>query len=247
MTVSTNNRRAGPYAGNGVATNFAFTFRMFSADDLVATVADADGVETVLDNGVDYTGTLNADQSATPGGSITLATALASGKTLVITSAVEASQGTNLTNAGGFYPDVIETALDRAVVLVQQLQELIDRAMIIPVTNATVTDLTVPVNPGAVLQWSGDGSQLLALDLPDLSLSLALPNDAGQAGKFLTTNGAGIKSWGAAPVLSVAGLTGAVSAGGLKTALAVGTSDLTDIAAYTAARDAKALVFSLIL
>ncbi len=233
MTLSTNNRRAGPYAGNGVVTNFAFTFRMFSADDLVATVADADGVETVLDNGVDYTGTLNADQSATPGGSITLATALASGKTLVITSAVEASQGTNLTNAGGFYPDVIETALDRTVVLVQQLQELINRAMIIPVTNATVTDLTVPVNPSAVLQWASDGSKLMAMDLPDFSLNLALPGDAGHAGEFLTTNGAGIKSWAAAPVLSVAGRTGAVT---------LTSADLTDLAAI----DAKALVFSLV-
>jgi len=237
VTVSTNNRRAGPYAGNDVATNFAFTFRMFSAEDLVATVADADGVETVLTYGTDYTGLLNADQSANPGGSITLATALASGKTLVITSAVEASQGTNLTNAGGFYPEVIETALDRAVVLVQQLQELIDRAMIIPVTNSTVIDLTVPVNPSAVLQWAGDGSRLLALELPDLSLSLALPNDAGHAGEFLTTNGAGIKSWAAAPVRSVAGRTGVIT---------LSTADLTDLATYTAARDAKALVFSLI-
>lgn len=210
MTVSTNNRRAGPYAGNGVATNFAFTFRMFSADDLVATVADADGVETVLDNGVDYTGTLNADQSATPGGSITLATALASGKTLVITSAVEASQGTNLTNAGGFYPDVIETALDRAVVLVQQLQALINRAMIIPVTNATVTDLTVPVNPGAVLQWSGDGGKLLALDLPDLSLSLALPDQTGKANMPLFSNGT-TSLWRTIQVGDVAGLSASLA------------------------------------
>lgn len=246
MTVSTNSRRAGPYAGNGVTTNFAFTFRMFSADDLVATQADADGVETVLDNDTDYTGTLNADQNSNPGGSITLTTALPTGETLVITSAVAAAQSTNITNAGGFYPEVIETALDRAVVLVQQLEELIGRAMTIPVTNTTVADLTVPVTPSGVLQWAGDGSGLLALELPDLSLSLALPDDTGHAGHFLTTDGAGIKSWSAAPVTSVAGLTGGISAGALKTALAIATTDLTDISTYSATRDAKALVFSLV-
>lgn len=247
MTVSSNNRRAGPYTGNDVTTNFAFTFRMFAAADLVATVADADGVETVLVLDTDYTATLNADQNTSPGGSITMTTALATGETLVITSDVAATQSTDITNAGGFYPDVLETALDRAVVLVQQVEEVLARSVTIPVTSTGVTSLEVPVLAEAVLQWNGDASELRALTLPDLSLYLALPDDTGHSGKFLTTNGAGTKSWAAAPVTSVAGLTGAIAASSLRSALAMTTSDLTDIATYTAQRNAFAIVMALVL
>ena len=87
MTVSTTNRRAGPFAGNSVTTVFPFVFRMFSAADLVV-VSATDGVETELVQGVDYTAALNADQDGSPGGQITLTTPLATGTTLVVTSEI---------------------------------------------------------------------------------------------------------------------------------------------------------------
>lgn len=138
MTISSTNRKAGPYIGNGTTTVFPFYFKVFTAADVeVVRLTVATNVEVVLALTTNYTVTLNTDQNANPGGSITLvAGALASGYNLVITSAIGNLQPTDLTNQGGFYPDVINDALDRATIQIQQLQEGLDRAALLPITSA---------------------------------------------------------------------------------------------------------------
>ena len=139
MTISSTNRKAGPYIGNGTTTVFPFYFKVFTAADVeVVRLTVATNVETILTLTTNYTVTLNTDQNANPGGSITLvAGALASGYNLVITSAIGNLQPTDLTNQGGFYPDVINDALDRATIQIQQLQEGLDRAALLPITSDT--------------------------------------------------------------------------------------------------------------
>jgi len=139
MTISSTNRKAGPYIGNGTTTVFPFYFKVFTAADVeVVRLTVATNVEVVLALTTNYTVTLNTDQNANPGGSITLvAGALASGYNLVITSAIGNLQPTDLTNQGGFYPDVINDALDRATIQIQQLQEGLDRAALLPITSDT--------------------------------------------------------------------------------------------------------------
>jgi len=138
MTISSTNRKAGPYIGNGTTTVFPFYFKVFTAADVeVVRLTVATNVETTLAITTDYTVTLNTDQNANPGGSITLvAGALAAGYNLVLTSAIGNLQPTDLTNQGGFYPDVINDALDRATIQIQQLQEGLDRAALLPITSA---------------------------------------------------------------------------------------------------------------
>ena len=138
MTISSTNRKAGPYIGNGTTTVFPFYFKVFTAADVeVVRLTVATNVETTLALTTDYTVALNTDQNATPGGSITLvAGALAAGFNLVITSDIGNLQPTDLTNQGGFYPDVINDALDRATIQIQQLQESVDRAALLPITSA---------------------------------------------------------------------------------------------------------------
>ncbi|MGU3629832.1 tail fiber domain-containing protein [Comamonas sp. C24C] len=122
MTINTQDRTAGPFAGNDVATVFPFEFKVFQNSDLLVflTVSAAAPAALVLD--ADYSVTLNVDQNANPGGSvILLAGALATGTTLDITSSVAATQPTELTNQGGFFPKVIENALDRLTIIFQQL------------------------------------------------------------------------------------------------------------------------------
>jgi len=138
MTISSTNRKAGPYIGNGTTTVFPFYFKVFTAADVeVVRLTVATNVEVVLALTTNYTVSLNTDQNANPGGSITLvAGALASGYNLVITSAIGNLQPTDLTNQGGFYPDVINDALDRATIQIQQLQEGLDRAALLPITSA---------------------------------------------------------------------------------------------------------------
>ena len=145
MTISSNIRKAGPFVGNGTASNFAFTFKVFQASDLeVVRLNVSTTIETVLVINSDYTVSLNADQNSNPGGSITLtAGALAAGFNLVITSDIENLQPTDIVNQGGFYPDVIEDALDRATIQIQQLQEAVDRSAKLPITSSADADALV--------------------------------------------------------------------------------------------------------
>lgn len=121
MTISSTNRKAGPYAGNGSTTIFPFAFKVFSASDLYVVTTTALGAVLPLETGTDYSVNLNADQDDNPGGTIALSSALASGDSLAITSDIQPLQPVELTNAGGFYPRVINDALDRLTILVQQL------------------------------------------------------------------------------------------------------------------------------
>jgi len=145
MTISSNIRKAGPFVGNGTASTFAFTFKVFQAADLeVVRLNVATTIETILVINSNYTVSLNADQNSNPGGSITLtAGALASGFNLVITSDIENLQPTDIVNQGGFYPDVIEDALDRATIQIQQLQEAVDRSAKLPITSSADADALV--------------------------------------------------------------------------------------------------------
>jgi hypothetical protein len=138
MTISSNSRKAGPFIGNGTAATFPFTFKVFQASDLeVVKLTVSTNVETILVLNTDFTAVVNEDQNSNPGGTITLvAGALAAGFNLVITSDIENLQPTDLTNQGGFYPEVITDALDRATIQIQQLQEGLDRAALLPITSS---------------------------------------------------------------------------------------------------------------
>lgn len=189
MTISSTTRKAGPYTGNGVQTNFAFAFKVFQQSDVLATRSVV-GVETVLTLTTDYTVALNADQDAAPGGSITTTSPLANGALLVISSNVDSLQSVLVTNAGGFFPTVFNAVFDKLTILVQQLAEKIGRQFTLPITNSTVTDFNVPVLAQGVLRWKTDASALEAVLVTDLSL----PSQGGNAGKFITTNGL-VSAW----------------------------------------------------
>lgn len=146
MTISSPNRIAGPYTGNGSTTTFAFSFKVFAAADLqVVQLIVASGLETTLTLNTDYTVTLNQNQNSNPGGSVTLvAGALPSGYTLTITSTISNLQPTDLTNQGGFYPEVITDSLDRATIQIQQISDIGDRAIKVPLSDGAVSGLTLP-------------------------------------------------------------------------------------------------------
>ena len=144
MTISSTVRIAGPYIGSGAATVFPFAFKVFAAAEMqVAKLNTTSNVEIILVLNTDYTVQLNGDQNGTPGGTITLPAVLASGFNLTITSDIANLQPTDLTNQGGFYPEVITDALDRATIQIQQLDQN-RRAIKIPLSDG-VLDMTTPV------------------------------------------------------------------------------------------------------
>lgn len=162
MSISSELRKAGPYAGNDVTTSFPFSFKVFSAGDVVVVRTNTSGVETALTIGTDYSVTLNADQDTSPGGSIVLPAALASGFLLTLTSSVPNLQPVMLTNQGGFYPRVINDALDRLTILMQQLSEKLSRALSVPISSAVSSALPPPA-ANHVLGWDATGAALTNL------------------------------------------------------------------------------------
>ncbi len=140
MTISSDNRKAGPYICNGVTTAFPFAFKVFSATDVRVVLADDAGAESDLVLGTHYAVALNADQDANPGGTVTTTAAYATGYTLTLTSGLQNLQPVTLTNNGGFYPTVINNALDRLTILVQQLAEQVSRAVKVSISSALAPD-----------------------------------------------------------------------------------------------------------
>ena len=136
MSIQSSNRVAGPYFGNNTTTLFPFGFKVFNADEVRVVLTNADA-DSDLEFGRDYTVSLNSDQDANPGGTITIATALTSADKLTITSRLANLQPETLTNQGGFYPKVIEYALDRLTILVQQVDEKANRSLQVPISGGT--------------------------------------------------------------------------------------------------------------
>lgn len=128
-------RRAGPYESDGIQTTFPFTFKIF-APDQVTVVTSLDGLtETVLEK-TEYSVTIEANQDTNPGGSVNLHTPLDSGMLLTVLSAVPYTQPLSLTSRGGFYPEAINQAFDRCVILAQQLREQLNRTLVVPATSS---------------------------------------------------------------------------------------------------------------
>lgn len=137
MTVSSTIRSAGPFPGNSVATSFPFDFKVFAKEDLQVTrTVVSSGVEELLELDSDYSVLLNADQENDPGGSVEYlpldGLPMSSAYELVVLSVVPATQEMDIANAGNFLPDVLEKALDRTILIIQQALEKIGRAITIP-------------------------------------------------------------------------------------------------------------------
>lgn len=141
MTIQVGTRRAGPYATNGVTTAFAFTFKVFAAADVLVTKTTG-AIDTVALLTTEYTVSLNADQDNNPGGTVTFLVA-PNGPTLTITSQMGVQQPAIFTNQGGFYPRVLNDALDRVTIGLQQHDELLDRVPQAPIGGGTVGQFPV--------------------------------------------------------------------------------------------------------
>jgi hypothetical protein len=136
MTISSTTRIAGPFLSG---TALPFTFKVFAAADLeVVRLNTSTGVETSLVLGSDYTVALNGNQNTNPGGTVNLTVAASATSTVTITSDIANLQPTDLTNQGGFYPEVITDALDRATIQIQQMSEDVGRSLKGPISDGNL-------------------------------------------------------------------------------------------------------------
>src|ERR1700744_6296975 len=102
MTISSENRKSGPYAGNGVTNTFPFTFKVFKKEDVLVTFTTAAGDDTALVLDSDSSIILNLDQDASPGGTVTFPAVtspllpLATGQSLTLTGALAYTATTDI-------------------------------------------------------------------------------------------------------------------------------------------------------
>ena len=172
MTVAAITRKAGPFtntAASPVVGPFPFEFKIFKLSDVKVVrslTADAEGLTETLEYGTDYIVSASLDtQDSDAGGSITLTgdvtantgSLLKPGFTLAILSAVPYSQLTTLTNYDRFMPEVLNEVHDRAVANIQQLEEYLDRAVMVPSTSTQTPEELI-----ASLQHAADSAEKVA-------------------------------------------------------------------------------------
>lgn len=170
MTVPSSTQQAGPFVGNGVATSFPFTFKCFDRAHL-QWVTVTDGIETlhVLDS--TYSVTLNSDQDADPGGTVTYpltGSPMPADTTAVIVGAVPLGQATDLPDGGAFRAATVEQALDILALQILQLAGRADRSLQVPVTSSDVDAQLPAPEPGKVVGWDQTGSAMSNYDLASL-------------------------------------------------------------------------------
>ena len=119
------------YQGNGAATAFPFAFKVWNTNQLSVSLTSPDGRTTAAQGW-----TANLGES---GGTLTYlhnGAPLPDGWRLAIVRDMPFAQGIDLVSASRFDPQVIEDGLDQATAELQQLNEKITRAVILPATSA---------------------------------------------------------------------------------------------------------------
>lgn len=163
MTVSsTTNRKT--YAGDDATTSFATNPVVFfeTSNLQVSVVTDATGaIETLVEN-TDYTvsggdgdvGTVDLAGGSSPHG------ALLTGTTLIILRVLPLTQEDDYVNNDISDAEVVEDNFDRQIMIAQQLQEQVDRAILLPVSSSE-SGITIP-DPEALklIRWNAGATAL---------------------------------------------------------------------------------------
>lgn len=230
MTISSPDRFI-TYSGDSLVTVFTFPFKVFATSELVVKLQnDLTGVQTLQVLGTDYTAVLSAAPNSNPGGSITfILTAPATGDTVIITSDIALEQPTNLSNQGGFYPDVINNSLDRATIQIQQVANLSTRALVIPITDTGINTELPNATERALkyLIFDGNGNPDLATYSGGAISSTG--NFNGNVPSTSTSTGTLVVGPAGANVAGV-GIGGRTFIGGTNAATATNTSGALNVA-----------------
>jgi len=162
MTISsTNTTTELPGTGGVPDDSYAFTFRVDSDAHVSVSVRDSSGSVTDLTQGTDYTVSRNADQELNPGGTITTTATWDATHRIVIRRSLPLTQTTDFGNQGGFFHEVHEAAFDYLTMLVQQLQEELERA-IQTGESSGVSGLTLPTGSDGYLKLVSDKLTLVS-------------------------------------------------------------------------------------
>ena len=165
MTVSNLTNRV-QFSGNGSTTIFSFGFKVFADTELVVTeTVTATGVETTKSLSTHYTVQGAGNES---GGTVTMGAAPASGTTLTIKRELALTQTTDFLANDAFSSESLESALDRLIMVTQQLDELDDRAINFPISDTAGLTTTLPTAIGRankILSFDASGNVLASQEI----------------------------------------------------------------------------------
>ncbi len=124
MTVSAGQTPIVIYAYTG-PNDYDFSFRVFQSDDIIVSHIDVEGVRNTLTEGEfeDYTVSLLSEEDGA-GGTCTLLYTPTDG-TLEIRRSMLIEQPTDWVNNNPFNAELLETDLDRAIMIVQEMQTIV--------------------------------------------------------------------------------------------------------------------------
>jgi len=174
MTIATTVRTAGPFTGTGAVVAYPFAFKIFQASDLQVTRINAAGVAVIVALTTGYVASINPNQDVSPGGSLTLTSALLVGETLQVTSDVPTTQPASLTNLGGFFPKVIENALDRLTIIIQQLTVSLGQALRVPEPLGVLELPAVALRANRLLSFDSAGNPIASAPVAGTATALAI-------------------------------------------------------------------------
>lgn len=161
MSILTDLRKVS-FISDGVAVTYPFGFKMLNPDEVAVAVAEPGAKERNLAYGVDYYVVLHDDTSEDVGGVMTLNVPVANGTKIVVYSAMNYLQPTEVTKQDAFYPFTLNDSLDRAAIQIQQLLEWAGRAVVLPITAADeLSGSLPPPESDMFIGWNREATKLI--------------------------------------------------------------------------------------
>jgi len=151
------------FVPNGSTTNFAYNFKIFSKNDLEVLLRTTAGVEELQTVDSDYTVNGVGDDT---GGSIDFITA-PSGTTHdagLIRRKLPRTQTLDLLNGGDLPSDNMEKRYDRAIMMIQELEERLDRSLHFKKTTSVATFDLPELVADKFFKISSDGLTITFVD-----------------------------------------------------------------------------------
>ena len=148
------------YTADGTQTVFTIPFAFFDNGDISVVFDDGDPGSSNVVTG--------AGQSS--GGSVTFDTAPLNGTRITILRSMIVQRTTDFQDAGAFRASAINEELDRLAMMIQQVSDRLDRALIlVPSTVTAPQNLPEPL-AGALIGWNDNADQIVTrVDFPELT------------------------------------------------------------------------------
>ncbi len=142
------------WEGNGAATSWPYHFRIGAASHVSVILTDASGAESdPLDSSLYTVSGVGED-----GGTVVYPLSgdpLPTGWKITLLRRTPRAQETALENQGGLYLKAIEAGLDNTVMMIQELQEAVDRSAKVPVSSPESADALIASVNNAVSATAG--------------------------------------------------------------------------------------------